>query len=411
MTRSLIDYADDVWNGAADDNIAQSGSAGSGVLDVADGVGFHPGFGNVITFKAGGEVLLFDSGNPMGAAALHTAIRTWSPDPVSTVVFSHGHIDHVFGVGPFDAEPGPRPTVVAQELIGARFDRYVLTNGYNAVINQRQFQAPNLTWPTEYRRPDVTYRDAMTLTRGGLTMELFHVQGETDDATVAWLPEQKILCPGDMFIWVTPNCGNPQKVQRYPREWAIAMRRMAALGAETMLPSHGAPVFGADRIRQALTETAEWLESLVEQTLDGMNAGARLDELVHAVRAPAHLADRPYLRARYDEPEFIVRNLWRRYAGWYDGNPANLKAGPRRPARRRGGRARRRLHRTGRRRPPLRRRRGAAPGRALRRARRAGRRRRRDGARRSRRGVRGAGEGRGVADGARHLHLGRRRVP
>ncbi|MGW1805550.1 alkyl sulfatase dimerization domain-containing protein [Streptomyces sp. NPDC002078] len=31
------------------------------------------------------------------------------------------------------------------------------------------------------------------------------------------------------------------------------------------------------------------------------------------------------MQAKYDEPEFIVRNLWRRYAGWYDGNPAHLK--------------------------------------------------------------------------------------
>ncbi len=330
MTRSLIDYADDVWNGASDDSIAASSAAGTGVLDVAEGVGFYPGFGNVVPFRAGGELILFDSGSPMGAKDLYSGVRAWSSDPVSTVVFSHGHIDHVFGVGPFDAEDSPRPTVVAQELIGERFDRYVLTNGYNAVINQRQFQQPRLTWPTEYRRPDVTYRDGMTLTRGGLTMELFHVQGETDDATVAWLPEQRILCPGDMFIWVTPNCGNPQKVQRYPREWAIAMRRMAAFGAEIMLPSHGAPIFGADRIRQALTETAEWLESLVEQTLAGMNSGARLDELVHEIHPPEHLVDRPYLQARYDEPEFIVRNLWRRYAGWYDGNPAHLKPAPER---------------------------------------------------------------------------------
>jgi alkyl sulfatase BDS1-like metallo-beta-lactamase superfamily hydrolase len=27
----------------------------------------------------------------------------------------------------------------------------------------------------------------------------------------------------------------------------------------------------------------------------------------------------------YDDPEFIVRNIWRLYGGWYDGNPANLK--------------------------------------------------------------------------------------
>ena len=26
----------------------------------------------------------------------------------------------------------------------------------------------------------------------------------------------------------------------------------------------------------------------------------------------------------YDEPEFVVRNIWRLYGGWYDGNPANL---------------------------------------------------------------------------------------
>lgn len=328
MTFSLAEYADEVWRGTADDTIAHTGMNGAGVLDVTDGVGFHPGFGNVIVFRAGDELLLFDSGNPLGARDLHAAVRRWSDAPVGVAVFSHGHIDHVFGMAGFDAEPGPRPTVIAQELIGDRFDRYELTNGYNAVINQRQFQAPDLAWPTRYRRPDVTYRDAMTVTRGGLTLELFHVQGETDDATVAWLPQQRILCPGDMFVWLSPNCGNPQKVQRYPREWAIALRRMAALGAEIMLPSHGAPILGADRIRQALTETAEWLESLVEQTLAGLNAGARLDELVHAVRPPAHLSDRVYLRAKYDEPEFVVRNLWRRYAGWYDGNPAHLKPAP-----------------------------------------------------------------------------------
>jgi alkyl sulfatase BDS1-like metallo-beta-lactamase superfamily hydrolase len=30
----------------------------------------------------------------------------------------------------------------------------------------------------------------------------------------------------------------------------------------------------------------------------------------------------------YDEPEFVVRNVWRLYGGWYDGNPARLKPAP-----------------------------------------------------------------------------------
>jgi alkyl sulfatase BDS1-like metallo-beta-lactamase superfamily hydrolase len=30
----------------------------------------------------------------------------------------------------------------------------------------------------------------------------------------------------------------------------------------------------------------------------------------------------------YDEPEFVVRNVWRLYGGWYDGNPSRLKPAP-----------------------------------------------------------------------------------
>ena len=103
---------------------------------------------------------------------------------------------------------------------------------------------------------------------------------------------------------------------------------MAGLGAELMLPGHGPPVIGPDRVRAALEDTATLLESLLEQSLALMNAGARLDQLLHEVRAPAELLERPYLRPVYDEPEFIVRNIWRLYGGWYDGNPAHLKPAP-----------------------------------------------------------------------------------
>jgi alkyl sulfatase BDS1-like metallo-beta-lactamase superfamily hydrolase len=56
-----------------------------------------------------------------------------------------------------------------------------------------------------------------------------------------------------------------------------------------------------------------------------MNRGARLDQILADVVAPADLLARPYLSPVYDEPEFIVRNLYRLYGGWWDGNPAHLK--------------------------------------------------------------------------------------
>jgi alkyl sulfatase BDS1-like metallo-beta-lactamase superfamily hydrolase len=323
----IEEYADQVWQGEADDSIVDAGMTGKGVLTVTEGVGWWSGFGNVIAFETGGELVLFDTSSPFSAARLHEDVRKWTRAPLTTAFYSHGHIDHVFGTAPFEEE-GHRATIYAHKAVTDRFERYLLTNGYNSVINQRQFQAPNLRWPDSYRHPDVTYTDTLTVRRGGLTFDLTHAKGETDDATIGYVPEHRLLLPGDLFIWVTPNCGNPQKVQRYPREWVHALRLMAAMDAEIMLPSHGAPVLGRDRIRQALLETAEWLDSLVTQTLELLNAGARLDEIVHSVRPLNHLSDRPYLRARYDEPEFVVRNLWRLYGGWYDGNPAHLKPAP-----------------------------------------------------------------------------------
>ena len=169
----------------------------------------------------------------------------------------------------------------------------------------------------------------IAFTRGGLTFELRHARGETEDAVWTWIPERKILAPGDLFIWATPNAGNPQKVQRFAGEWATALRAMAALGAELLVPGHGLPIFGADRIRIALTDTALLLEAIEEQVLALMNAGATLDRVLHEVRVPEHLLAKPYLRPVYDDPQFIVRNVWRLYGGWYDGEPDNLLPAPR----------------------------------------------------------------------------------
>jgi alkyl sulfatase BDS1-like metallo-beta-lactamase superfamily hydrolase len=325
----LLELADRLWQG--DEPIEEHHPVGyTGQLTVlAEGMAFLPSFANVTAFETADGLVLVDTGGYLIAAQAHEQIREWSDLPLHTAIYSHGHVDHVFGVPHYEAEEGAGPArVVAHENVPRRFARYALTAGYNGTINARQFQLPELAFPTEFRYPDETYRSEMALEVGGERFELHHAKGETDDHTWTWVPSRRVLCCGDLFIWATPNAGNPQKAQRFPREWAAALREMAELGAETMLPGHGLPVVGARRVRAALTDTAAMLESLVEQTLELMNEGAPLDQILQSVRAPEELADKPYLRAIYDEPEFIVHNLWRLYGGWYDGNPARLKPAP-----------------------------------------------------------------------------------
>jgi alkyl sulfatase BDS1-like metallo-beta-lactamase superfamily hydrolase len=328
----ILELADKLYTGEAPIRSHHPFSSSGTMAEVQPGVAFVDAFANSSVVDTDDGLVAIDTSGVFHAEHVHATVRSWSPRRLDTAIFTHGHIDHVFGVDLYEEEARTNgwapPRVVAHAALAARFDRYRITAGYNGVINQRQFRAPSLQWPTDYRYPDETYTDRLALEVGGELFELFHDRGETDDATWVWSPERRILFAGDMFIWASPNCGNPQKVQRYARDWAAAFRKMVALEPDILLPGHGLPIIGRDRVQRALGEGAELLESLVEQTLAMMNSGARLDDIVHSVRPPAHLLERPYLQPIYDEPEFVVRNIWRQYGGWYDGDPSHLKPAP-----------------------------------------------------------------------------------
>lgn len=313
--------------------------------EIADGIALVEAFSHVVAFRTGEGLVLFDTSLEAYGPPVLTALRGWSKDPIATVAFTHGHVDHVGGMGAVLREAreagARRPRIVGHENIVPRFHRYETTNGYNAIINARQFSpsrrislnagdasGPRRFGPEVFHAPDTTFRDRMEIRSGETRFELRHAKGETDDHLWAWIPERRAICAGDFVLWVFPNAGNPQKVQRYPLDWARALREMSALEPELLLPAHGLPVGGVARIKGMLDTMALALEELVRQTLEMMNAGARLNDIIHTVRLPAECLDKPYMRPVYDEPEFVVHNIWRLYGGWYDGDPSSLKPAP-----------------------------------------------------------------------------------
>jgi len=306
--------------------------------EVGDGIAMIDGFSHVIAVQTTDGIVQFDTSMPMFAPRAVEARRAWSADPVHTLVYTHGHVDHVGGASHLlddaTAHGERRPAVVAHEGVPKRFARYDRTSGYNAWINHRQFGGTGLTGQADdappafwnrWVQPSVTFDDDLSLRVGDTDFVLHHGRGETDDHAWIWLPEQKAAVVGDFMIWVFPNAGNPQKVQRYPLEWAQTLRRIAAYEPDLLLPAHGLPVEGADRIQLVLGDVAGVLELVVGETLRLMNDGAPLDEIIHSVRVPPEELAKPWLRPVYDEPEFVVRNVWRMYGGWYDGNPSRLK--------------------------------------------------------------------------------------
>ena len=73
-------------------------------------------------------------------------------------------------------------------------------------------------------------------------------------------------------------------MQRYPLEWANALREMMTCEAELLVPAHGLPIKGTGRINRVLGDLAHVLETLVAETLELMNDGYQLNDIVHMVK-------------------------------------------------------------------------------------------------------------------------------
>lgn len=130
---------------------------------------------------------------------------------------------------------------------------------------------------------------------------------------------------GDLLVSSLPNAGNPNKVQRYTLEWADALEKIASRKPRIVLPGHGPVYRGEQECREVLLETARALRFIHDEVVGRLNAGQWPVEIVEAdIQLPADLAAKPFLAPIYGCTEFVVRDIIRRYAGWWSGQPSEL---------------------------------------------------------------------------------------
>jgi alkyl sulfatase BDS1-like metallo-beta-lactamase superfamily hydrolase len=127
-----------------------------------------------------------------------------------------------------------------------------------------------------------------------------------------------------------PNAGNPNKAQRYVLEWTQTLERIAHRKPQYLLTGCGPAYLGEQACYEVLTETARALRFVHDEVVRRLNLGQWPIDIVEAnIALPDDLAAKPFLRPFYGCVSFVVRDVIRRYAGWWSGEPAQMLPVPR----------------------------------------------------------------------------------
>lgn len=190
-----------------------------------------------------GVVVIDALGSPALAERLMAQIRRVTPQPVTHVIVTHYHADHIYGLQAFKAA-------------GARIVAHRLAQTYmNSDTAQQRLQASRAEmapWVNDDTRlvPADEWLDSeKLLTVGGVRFQIKPVgPSHTPEDLVVYLPHEKVLFAGDLvFRSRIPFVG-----QADSRHWIGALDTLLKFDTTVIVPGHG-PLSTAAREDMQLT--------------------------------------------------------------------------------------------------------------------------------------------------------------
>src|SRR5690606_3056928 len=287
--------------------------------------------GNVIKIATReGPVIVDTAGARASAAAARDALAEASPGEPRYVVYTHCHNDHTSGAEALVADVTAE--VVAHAALPALTERdHGCLGAWTARHRAHQRGRPSEDpFPDRgYVPPTTTFERELDIEVGGLTLHLEHTEGETRDHLLVWVPETRVLLPGDLVYPAFPNLSTPAVGPRPIPGWIRPIERFLELGAEHLVPSHGPPVSGAEAVAEVLTTYRDAIQHVWDAALRAIDEGVEVNEAARSIRLPERLRAHPWLREVYGTVNWGVRAVYDLVTGWYDLSPASLDPHPR----------------------------------------------------------------------------------
>ena len=217
------------------------------------------------------SVAAVDAQYPVSGADFRRSIPTVTDKPVTHLILTHIHGDHVFGNQAFeDCEivSHRRLREKMEENLETEWAPGNLERMLEDIRENRPERAP-LFEGLRIVLPTSTYDDRYSLDG----IEVIHLPGHTDGSAVVYIPGDRTLFAGDLLFAKTfPWAGDPTAD---PDEWIDSFKAILEMDVDTIVPGHG-PVCDKGEIEIQL----EWFKAVRGEMRRLISEGATQEEAV-----------------------------------------------------------------------------------------------------------------------------------
>lgn len=178
-----------------------------------------------------GVVVVDALGSPRLAERLTQAIRQLTDKPVTHVIVTHYHADHIYGLQHFKQ-------LGAKIVAHSASREYIQSDTARLRLEaSRADLAPWINAQTRIVPADVWLDGPTALKVGGVVFELTPVgPSHTPEDLTVYVPSEQVLFAGDLFF----NGRLPFVGQANSRQWILSLERLLAFDARAVVPGHGA---------------------------------------------------------------------------------------------------------------------------------------------------------------------------
>ncbi len=191
---------------------------------------------NSIIIEGSHEVMLVDAQlTKTNAERVLQEIKE-TKKPLSIIYITHEHADHFLGLEVFkEAYPGVR--IIATPPVVDRINKVYLEK----VDKWKEILGPGAT---SHVVAIEEFDDNFIKFESSKIEVLKHIQGDTDENTMLWIPGQRILITGDVVL-NSMHVYTAETDSKARRKWLNSLSKIRELNASVVIPGHskvGAPL-------------------------------------------------------------------------------------------------------------------------------------------------------------------------